>query len=73
MTDTTERIHGAVNHSTKQLDMIRSAFGDEAVLAYAAGLATGARNYVAEHFGRRAAFDLYAGLTDEIPKLIGEE
>ncbi|MGH6725119.1 MAG: hypothetical protein ACREB8_01070 [Pseudolabrys sp.] len=48
------------------LEILEKAYGKDAAMAYAAGLAAGLRNYVAAARGARGAYDLFSGLADDI-------
>jgi hypothetical protein len=62
MTDTDQKIKGGVDHAYRMCAQAERLHGRPAAMAYAAGLATGARNYVAENFGVITAHDLMDGL-----------
>lgn len=48
------------------LELIEQVYGPAVATAYAASMATGARNVVAEKQGRRASFELMQGLADDL-------
>ena len=54
-----------VQFARDHLRIIETAYGTEKAMAYAAGMASGVRNVVADSMGIRAAFDLYSGLADD--------
>lgn len=53
---------------------VRKVRGSKVALEYAAGFTQGVAEYVAENHGTRAAFDLLAGLSDDVlnASLIGD-
>lgn len=50
---------------TNHLRIILAAHGEREAMAFAGGLVTAARNWVAEHHGARCAYDLCQGMADE--------
>lgn len=54
----------ARNHLT----LIFAAYGDRAAMAFAGGMVQAACDWISERHGRRCAYDLCAGLADEVIK-----
>lgn len=65
MTDE-EAMRRGIQFSEDNLKVIEATFGPRTAMAYAGAVACGARNYIAERHGIKAAFDLCSGLADEI-------
>lgn len=51
---------------SNHLCMILIAHGEREAMAFAGGLITAARNWVAKHHGARCAYDLCQGMADEV-------
>lgn len=67
MTDD-QRMKMVIERTALQLSLARVTYGSRAAMIDAGAIVTGARNFLIQHYGRRAAFDLFAGLADEIIK-----
>lgn len=65
MTDQ-EAMERGVQFAEDNLKIVEATFGPRTAMAYAGAVACGARNYVAERHGTRAAFSLMSGLADDI-------
>ena len=55
-----------IQFSEDNLKIVEATFGSRTAMAYAGAVACGARNYVAERHGTKAAWDLMTGLADDI-------
>jgi hypothetical protein len=61
-----EAIQLGVDSAKSHLAIVDAAHGAAIAAAFAGGLATGARNWVAEKHSARMAYDLCQGLADQV-------
>lgn len=65
-----EAIQLGTNISKHQLTLIESAFDQVTTAAFAGGLATGARNWVAARVSAKAAYELMQGLAGDVVEAV---
>lgn len=61
-----EAVLRGIQFSEDNLKIVEATFGRRTAMAYAGAVACGARNYVAERHGTRAAYELVQGLADDL-------